>query len=146
VTRRRYFRERLEALSGALFGRRSNPPASAEEGGVKVRIANSTYRAVKAYRPRMFPGRIHLFIPNQAMLRHDYGRTRTWLNYAKQGGQLHVGPDGCAGDTLLREPFVGTIAGILSAIIEQESARPSRSRPARYAEIEKLQASCSEKR
>lgn len=119
VARSRYLRDRMDSISKARSVHR-NPAAKSEDNLVKREIANATIKAVKAYRPAMFSGRIHLFMPSQKTLRQDYGRARNWLSYARLGGRLHIGPDGCAGDTILREPFVEATANLLIAAIDQE--------------------------
>ncbi len=118
-TKLRYLRDRVRGVEEFIRERRA-APSTDQANAWKARVAEVTVGAVQQYRPAMFPGSIHLYMSSQEAVEHDYGRTRMWARYAERGLQPYIGPDGCTGATMLREPFVKAFADHLRAAIDKE--------------------------
>lgn len=115
----RYLRDRVcNFARGNLGGRRDETGIEAESD-FKTQVARATLQAVYAYRPTIFPGRIHLFLGSQKSLKQGYGRQRAWSAFAGGGHDLYVGPDGCAGENMLREPYAMFFADLLRGCLDR---------------------------
>jgi thioesterase domain-containing protein len=112
-TRMQFFRNGLRVTRSLLFSQRqAEPPTVANlQPDFKERIAEATVTAVKAYKPALFPGRIHIFLASEDSRRHDYNRVLSWSKFALQGAQIYVGPEGCVGANMLLEPHVEVLQG-----------------------------------
>jgi len=99
-------------------------PATNMGDGYRENVANTTMAAVRAYRPRAYPGRIHHFMASELSMKHNYGRQRDWRNFATGGVQVHIGPDGCIRDNMLLEPFAEFFANRLRECLEIPSSTP----------------------
>jgi thioesterase domain-containing protein len=107
-----YVRERAGARMERSAERRD--PALAH----RRRVEDATLAAVKRYEPGPYAGRIDIFLPNEAW-RYSGDRCDDWRNVA--GGVVeHIGPDESDGDTMLREPWVEALAGLLDDCLRDE--------------------------
>lgn len=113
-----YFRDRVRGFIRQLVAMNRDPQPPEDEHAFRSRVAQVTRRAVRVYRPAVFPGRILLFVGSRKSLKQNYGRLHTWRAYAKGGLDLHVGPDGCSGDTMLREPYATFFADRLRECLD----------------------------
>ncbi|MBZ5569982.1 MAG: hypothetical protein LAN64_19325 [Acidobacteriia bacterium] len=116
-----YVRDRVRGFTDTVRSPDGDGPAPDEKSNFRVQVANATLKAVTAYRPTVFPGRIHFFIASEESRKLNYGRQRSWREHAGGGFQLHVGPDVCTGATMLREPFAKFFAERLRECIDQRS-------------------------
>jgi len=121
----RYIREKF-GLIKRIFVKPAQVPAAAPAASPEPEvhhqneeIAAAAMRAVKAYRPTVLPGRIHIFMSSEESRRHDYTHVRKWIKYAGLGHKLYVGPDGCVGSNMLREPHVEVFERLLSESLGQ---------------------------
>jgi len=105
-----YIRNRAEAREAdrTVETARREDPALAN----RRRIEEATMNAVKRYEPGPYPGRIDVFLPNEAW-RHSGDRPEDWKRVASEVVE-HVGPDECNGDHMLREPHVRALAALLN--------------------------------
>lgn len=115
----RYIREKLMGGKKLILRRRQATPVVAEEPNFKAEVAHAAIEAVKAYRPGVFQGRVHLFRASEESRRRDYIGMQKWAKYASQGAEIHIGPDGCVGSTMLREPFVEVAASQLKTALDR---------------------------
>lgn len=83
----------------------------------RYRVGTVTLAGIRAYRPRRLAGQIDIFLPSQEWSRSD-DRLEGWRTLAARVCE-HVGPDGCDGDTMLKEPWVATIAELLRPRLEE---------------------------
>jgi len=107
-TRVEFLRHGFGVMKSWMFGQRQPEPSSLTQPqpDFKLRIEEATMRGVKAYKPALFPGRIHIFMASEASRRHDYIRALSWAKFAGQGAQIFEGPEGCVGANMLLEPNV----------------------------------------
>ena len=73
----------------------------------RSRIEAATRKALRRFRPRRYPGRVAVFLPNREW-RHR-GHSMRWREVAGDC-EMYSGPDGCEGDVMLHEPHVRLIA------------------------------------
>jgi thioesterase domain-containing protein len=85
------------------------------------RIGHATMAAVKRYEPGFYARRVDAFLPNEAW-RRSGGRPDEWKRVAGQVVE-HVGPDGCDGDNMLREPHVLVLAALLNRALRDEGGQ-----------------------
>lgn len=98
--RRRYLLARL----------RRTPASSAPVDPVlalRAKVERATVLAVRRYRPRPFSGRVALFLPSERWARSAFAPLR-WRSVANT--EQYVGPGGCDGDNMLREPHAALFA------------------------------------
>jgi thioesterase domain-containing protein len=107
-----YIRDRARARA-AHAGERHDP-AFAD----RRRVENTTLAAVKRYEPGFYPGRIDLFLPNEAW-RRSGDRPDEWKRVARDVVE-HVGPDESDGDDMLLEPHVSALAALLDRALRDE--------------------------
>jgi thioesterase domain-containing protein len=95
----------------------------------QLNIFRSRAEISQRYAPTVYPGRIDLFvsegtddfgIPMQHLM---YDMRTEWARWAKGGLRLHVVPG--LHDTMLTEPWVGTLAGELGGAIRTATAATS---------------------
>jgi thioesterase domain-containing protein len=77
------------------------------------KVEEATLFAVRRYKPGYFSGRLSLFVPNRTWLR-SHNLARRWRRVARDIEE-YSGPDGCEGDVMLREPYVGAIAELFTS-------------------------------
>lgn len=73
----------------------------------RSRIEAATRKALRRFRPRRYPGRVAVFLPNREW-RHR-GHSMRWREVAGDC-EMYIGPDGCEGDVMLHEPHVRLVA------------------------------------
>jgi thioesterase domain-containing protein len=117
-TRIGYVLGRVRDFTRQAFSANRDTRPSEHESSFKAMVAHATLEAVRAYRPEVFPGKVHLFVASNESLRQNYGRQSEWSSYAERGLDLHVGPDGCTGDTMLRDPYAKHFGDRLRACID----------------------------
>jgi thioesterase domain-containing protein len=94
-------RERLRYVM-EKFRRRPAPqenPALDAVMALRAKVEQATLAAVRAYYPRSYPGRVHLFIPSKAWASWSVAPER-WRSVARQA-ETYFGPDGCSNDNML---------------------------------------------
>jgi thioesterase domain-containing protein len=92
-------KERLQYVLWRLRRARQAPdPAAA----LHAKVLAATVRAVRAYEPRPFPGRVHHYLPCESWARRPHVRAERWRALA---GMLetYCGPEGCTEDDMLLE-------------------------------------------
>ena len=94
------------------------------EHDYRENVANMTLAAMRAYRPRVYPGRIHRFFASELSLKQNYGGQRDWGKFAAGGLQVYIGPDGCVKDTMLLEPYAEFFANRLRECLEIPPGTP----------------------
>ena len=84
----------------------------------RARVGEMTVAALRNYVPRHFPGTLKLFLPSKEWLASGY----IWLKWRSvaQSTEEYFGPDGCAGATMLREPY----APFFAELFTQHDAPP----------------------
>ena len=107
-----YLAKRIGSQRGILRQKEASPAPFNE-------VADATMRAVKAYDPSVYPGRLHLFRASEQVRRRDLARVQRWQLYAAGGFQEHIGPDGSDGSNILVEPFVDASAETLKRVLAE---------------------------
>src|SRR5207244_12989213 len=83
----------------------------------RARVGDATVAALRRYVPGHFAGNLSLFLPSKEWL--GWGHMwRKWQSVA-QCTEEYLGPDGCDGATMLREPY----APIFAELFTQHCAR-----------------------
>ena len=113
----RWRRIHPRAARACAFGTR-RVSASIQLSANRRRIEDATLAAVKRYEPGFYAGRVDVFLPSEAW-RHSGDRPDEWKRVAGQVVE-HVGPDGCDGDNMLREPHVRVLAALLNQAFRDE--------------------------
>ena len=104
--RRMYIAERLRNRKAQSAADR---PAAPDAVLVqRARVERATIAAARRYTPGHFAGRISLFLPCKAWVRSGLEPLR-WRSVAHDTAEF-FGPDGCKGDTMLREPYAPAFA------------------------------------
>jgi thioesterase domain-containing protein len=107
---RRYIGEQLRHRAAQRGANGTVPdPALVPRG----KVEEATLFAVRRYTPGYFSGRLSLFVPNRKWLR-SRNLSRRWRRVAGEIEE-YSGPDGCEGDVMLREPYVGAIADLFTS-------------------------------
>ncbi len=114
-----YFRDRLRGFTREAVSTTRVALADDDEGNFKAIVGRATLAAVRDYRPKTYPGLIHLFVASELTLAQDYGQQRRWRKVAGGGLALHVGPDGCTGATMLHQEYAGHLAGLLRECLDR---------------------------
>lgn len=98
-------RERLEYVKWRLQLHKQVPDPLAL---ARSRVEAATLRAVRAYEPRHFPGRVHHFLPCE---RWERSRVRAdrWRSIAAHV-ETYAGPDGLTNDDMLLARYAGIFA------------------------------------
>ena len=101
--RRRYIAEKLR--------RRKTTDAAPVDPvlALRARVEGATLLAVQRYRPERFDGRVALFLPSNRWARSAFAAL-DWRRVAAT--EEYVGPDGCDGDNMLREPNAPAFAAL----------------------------------
>lgn len=107
-----YVRERANARVASIADRRD--PALDN----RRRVESATVEAVKRYDPGYFAGRVDIVLPSEAW-RTSGDRPDDWRTVSSRVVE-HVGPAGCDGDDMLREPHVRAIAALLDNALDDE--------------------------
>jgi thioesterase domain-containing protein len=107
-----YVAERIRSQTGSLRHENGSPAPVNQ-------VADATIRAVRAYAPTLYPGRLHLFRASEEVRRRDLARVQRWQSYAAGGFEEHIGPDGSDGSNILVEPFVGASAESLKRVLAE---------------------------
>ena len=76
------------------------------------RMEQATLAALRRYEAGFYPGRVDAFLPSAAW-RHSGEGSEEWKRAARQVIE-YVGPDGADGDSMLLEPHVRVLAGLLN--------------------------------
>jgi thioesterase domain-containing protein len=118
---RRGTRDRLRYLIGEAgeLGQRLAEGRSDRDEDFRTHVARATVAAVRRYVPRRYPGRIGLFFASEGSRKLAYSRQVDWATFAAGGVDVHVGPDGCHSDIMLRDPSVGFFAQRLRAALDR---------------------------
>ncbi len=94
---------------------RRNAPEAAERDAPpdpvlvqRAKVGRATLEAIRRYAPKPFSGRMMLFWPSP-LWRCCGDAPRQWPSVAPSA-EKYFGPDGCTGDTMLREPYAATLA------------------------------------
>ena len=87
-------------------------------------VEQATVRAVRTYEPRVYPGRIALFLPSDNPTNLFSDRLLDWQLFASDGVDLYTGPPdcNCNGDVMLREPHVKSFAELLRSSLNRDQA------------------------
>jgi thioesterase domain-containing protein len=105
--RRSYVAERLrnrKALRTSALAATPDPVLVQRE-----RLGAATVAAIRRYAPGHFAGRLNLFLPTQWLCPDEVlVQWRSVVEYAEG----HFGPDGCTGDSMLREPYASAFANL----------------------------------
>lgn len=120
----RYLRDRIRGFSGEFLKRSKTAQATEGEKDRTAIVAEATMKGVRCYRPGIYPGSIHLFLASKLSMEQNYGNELDWGKYADGNLQIHTGPDGCTGDTMLLDPFAQFFAERLRECLEISSAIP----------------------
>lgn len=108
----------LQANRSAEVKRRADPTLAN-----RIRVEEATVEAVRRYEPRPYPGKVHLFFPNEAW-RSSGDDPDRWRRVVSEVTE-HVGSDdACDGDNMLREPHVRAIAARLRSVLQGEQGSP----------------------
>jgi thioesterase domain-containing protein len=86
----------------------------------RARVQTATIAGVRRYMPQYFAGRVILFLPSQEALRSD--ALMRWRPVARDIDEF-CGPDGCEGDLMLLEPYVGAIAELFRRCSENSERK-----------------------
>jgi thioesterase domain-containing protein len=79
---------------------------------LRARVERATLAAARRYTPQRFAGRVCLILPSREFVR-SYDEPLRWRSVAAQAEERY-GPDGCARDQMLREPYVSGFAELFS--------------------------------
>jgi thioesterase domain-containing protein len=82
-----------------------------------ARVQAATMKAIKAYEPEYFAGRLSLFLPSPQSRRQVDGLVR-WRGLAREVEEF-CGPEGCEGEAMLLEPHVRTVAALFRACCDR---------------------------
>jgi len=109
---------RLPYLINVVRGFRARAEDSPIQPGDQVLksvadVQAATMRAIQAYTPAYFGGRLSLFLPSPKARRPVEGLVR-WRGLAHEVDE-YCGPPGCVGDSMLLEPHVRAIARLFRA-------------------------------
>lgn len=119
-----YLRDRIRGFFGEFLKRSKAAQATEGEKNMAAIVAEATMKAVRAYNPGRYPGNIHLFLASQVAMEQNYGNELDWGKFADGNLRIHIGPDGCTGDTMLRDPYAQFFAERLRECIENPSGIP----------------------
>ena len=112
----------VEYGRGRAVGRWSNAVERSDPAfATRRRVEEATISAVKRFEPKFYPGRIDVFLPNEAW-RYSSDQPDEWRRVAGEVVE-YVGPDRCDGDDMLREPHVGAFAALLRAALGNEGGK-----------------------
>ena len=75
---------------------------------LRAKVERATFAAARRYTPGHFAGRVSLFLPCKEWVRSGNEPLR-WRSVAHDTAEF-FGPDGCKGDTMLREPYAPAFA------------------------------------
>jgi natural product biosynthesis luciferase-like monooxygenase protein len=99
-----------EKLRSRKMLRHEKPPATPDPVLMqREKVGEATLAAIRRYEPGHFAGRLHLFLPNK-WLSHAAVLAK-WRSVADHA-EGHFGPDGCTGDSMLREPYASAFANL----------------------------------
>jgi thioesterase domain-containing protein len=87
----------------------------------RAKVGRATLEAIRRYAPKPFSGRLVLFWPSTGW-RCCGDSPRRWTSVA-QCAEKYFGPEGCTGDTMLREPYAATFAQLLKKFALEAPAR-----------------------
>jgi natural product biosynthesis luciferase-like monooxygenase protein len=83
------------------------PPAADAILLQRDKVGQATLAALRRYQPQFYPGDLSLFFPSEKSLHfHALSQWRSWAKHTDE----YVGPDGCNGDTMLRESHASAFA------------------------------------
>jgi len=114
-----YLRDKVRGFLTGARSEQRNAGARNNDNDFKAAIGQATIMAVRAYRPAVYPGRIHFFAASEMSLKWNYGHQLEWRPFAGGGLQVHIGPVGCTGTDMLLEPFVKFFADRLRECLDQ---------------------------
>ncbi|HEU4520711.1 MAG TPA: alpha/beta fold hydrolase [Thermoanaerobaculia bacterium] len=111
---REYVAERAKRLRDRHF-EQADPVLA-----LRDQLKQTTARAVRAYAPASFDGRVCLIYPSRNSVLT--GRAMTpWRRHVRHIEE-HYGPDGCEGDVMLLEPHAGPVSEIFRSILSSDPA------------------------
>jgi thioesterase domain-containing protein len=104
-----------------LVARRSIERGSAERV-YRLRVEQATAAAARRYLPRVYPGRITLFLPStdEASLADD--QSLEWEAFAGSGLEVHPASPGCRADIMLQEPYAAVTGARLRQCLDRALA------------------------
>jgi len=103
---RAYFANKLRERESRAMGERSAAPDQVL--ALRAGVERATLAAARRYTPERFAGRVCLILPSRDFVR-SYDEPLGWRAVAPQAEEYY-GPDGCARDQMLREPYVSGFA------------------------------------
>jgi thioesterase domain-containing protein len=101
---RRYLADRLRQRRSRMIARQA--AALDPVLALRAKLEKVTVAAVRAYEPRLYAGRVALFLPSWRWAQSD-----GWRGAAPRA-ELHAGP-GCGSQDMLREPNAAAFAALL---------------------------------
>ena len=133
-------RSRLTQAGDAAGPAQSREEAVDRRQDLKDRVATATVAAALAYARvrRTYPGDIVHFLASAVSWRRAYRRPLDWARFARRL-EVEVGPDGCTGALMLREPYVSIFAEMLRRRLDAVAARETR--PAAPAPVSRSEGS-----
>jgi len=121
--KRHYLKTRGRSADGAEIRTAPKGPPD-ETTRNRLEVEDRTVEAAKQYRPGSFPGKIALFLPEEAW-RRSGDLPMDWARFAEDGLEEWVGPDGCNGDYLLRD-YAELVSAPFRRMLRQAQDRDSR--------------------
>jgi len=104
--KREYLSRKLAARAERL---RMEAPTEPEEVlRLRARLERATVKALGRYVPAPFPGRMRLFLPNEAYAR-THNEPLRWCSLAS-ASEVRFGPADCTSENMLRETFAAVFA------------------------------------
>lgn len=79
----------------------------------RAQVEDATISAVLRYKPRVYPGQVHLFLSSENPINLATDRLLDWRQFAAGGLKIYSGPSACDGDTMLLEPHAKVFADLL---------------------------------
>jgi thioesterase domain-containing protein len=107
-------RARLAYAADRVSRRWTQHPAPPDRAtALRTQVEHATLEAIRRYTARRFDGHLFVLLPSSADLRGPQ-RFVSWRKHATRS-ELHVGPDGCTRDDMLREPHAPYFAAVVAA-------------------------------
>lgn len=84
-----------------------------------AQVEDATIIAVHQYKPRIYPGQVHLFLSSEHPVNLRTDRLLDWRKFAAGGIEIQAGPSVCDGDTMLLEPHAKVFADLLRGCLSR---------------------------
>jgi thioesterase domain-containing protein len=91
--------------------------AAAADNPHRPKVERATVKAVRRYKPRVYSGRLTVFLSSQKPSNLWDDGLLDWERFTTGRFQSEAGPANCTGDTMLREPHVAVFAELLRSHI-----------------------------